>query len=39
MLQKMIRKFVESNKYDNTIKKAIYNHNKYIMIQNKKWKR
>ncbi len=27
--ENLIRKFVEDNKYDNIIKKAIYNHNKY----------
>lgn len=30
----LIRKFVEDNKYDNIIKKAIYNHNKYKIEEN-----
>ena len=30
----LIRKFIENNKYDNIIKKAIYNHNKYKIEEN-----
>lgn len=31
---KLIRKFIENNEYDNIIKKAIYNHNKYKIEEN-----
>ena len=30
----LIRKFIEDNQYDNIIKKAIYNHNKYKIEEN-----
>ena len=30
----LIRKFIENNKYDNIIKEAIYNHNKYKIEEN-----
>lgn len=32
--EKLIRKFIEDNKYDNIIEKAIYNHNKYKIEEN-----